>query len=455
MSGSDLEHELVRFIRDLDVSDMPSAVVDRAAILLIDALANAVAGRSAQTTPLVERAVMATCGTGASQILAGPTASATASVFVNAHQITAYTMCDVYRPALCHITPEVVPPLLEASATRRVDGRTLLAAFAAGLEVTARLGLGIDYESFRARGWHAPGVIGPFGGVAAVSRVLGLDDDTTRGALGLALSQASGTFAALGTPAVKFHQARGAVAALWATRFAAAGLGGAHASLTHEDGGLLATYGAGGRPDAVVDGLGSRWELMEISLRRWPAASSLQSTVEASLDIVAQDNRVDPVAWGTLRLPPTPYAMCAEMSWNDELTAMQSARFVPATILRSGQCWVEQYDEAHRRDPDTVVLAERIEVVADPDLSPTGAVLTVETEAGATLTASRDVALGDPARPLHRRDVEEKLQQALGAARSLRDPDELWQRISRIDQVDNVGDEIEVLGDSTDEIGAD
>src|SRR6266436_7411752 len=92
-----------------------------------------------------------------------------------------------------------------------LSGRDLLVAIAAGCEVTTRIGLGLDYPAFRAKGWHGPGVLGPFGAAAAVGRLRRFDADTMAKAFGLAGSQAAGTFAAWGTPTVKFHQCRGAL----------------------------------------------------------------------------------------------------------------------------------------------------------------------------------------------------------------------------------------------------
>ncbi len=73
---------------------------------------------------------------------------------------------------------------------------------------------------FRARGWHGPGVFGPFGSAAAVGRLRGFDAETMARAFGLAGSQSAGTFAAWGTPTVKFHQCRGALSGLMAALLA-------------------------------------------------------------------------------------------------------------------------------------------------------------------------------------------------------------------------------------------
>lgn len=424
MTAAALETELSRFAAELDWDDLPAPVQDRVVDIWADAVANALAGRRAQNTPVVERLAARLGGPGESTVVGGATASMTAAAFTNGYQITAYTMCDVYRPALCHVTPEVVPAVLAAAEAGAASGRELLTALAVGLEVTTRLGLGVDYPVFRARGWHSPGVIGTLGAAVAAARVLGLDARGVRGAMGLGGSQAAGTFAALGTPAVKFHQARGAVSGLWAALFAADGLGGSEAILTSADGGLLATYAGGGQPDRITEGLGERWELEQISLRRWPAASSLQSLVAGLLDLLDETGRpdarhhvgADTVTGVEVWLPPTSYAMCADMGWQDELSAMQSARFVTSVLLHDRRCWTEQFGQARRDDPAVGAFArDRVTVSADLELGPSGVELRIEGRSFPRHSIRRHRVPGDPATPLTREDVLAKLAAAAGS----------------------------------------
>ena len=63
-------------------------------------------------------------------------------------------------------------------------------------------------------------MLGPFGAAAAVGRLRGFDAETMAKAFGLAGSQSAGTFAAWGTPTVKFHQCRGALSGLMAALLA-------------------------------------------------------------------------------------------------------------------------------------------------------------------------------------------------------------------------------------------
>src|SRR6185437_14447896 len=173
------------------------------------------------------------------------------------------------------------------------SGRDLLVALASGFEVTTRVGIGTDYPVFRARGWHGPGTLGPFGAAAAVGRLRGFDGDTMAKALGLAGSQAAGTFAAWGTPTVKFHQCRGALSGLMAALLAEQKFVATREFLTAKDGGLYNAYSNGGKPELATGDLGQRWELEQIALRQWPSASQTQGMNTALFDIVDK-HKIDP-----------------------------------------------------------------------------------------------------------------------------------------------------------------
>jgi 2-methylcitrate dehydratase PrpD len=259
-----------------------------------------------------------------------------------------------------------------------------------------------------------PGVAGPFGGAAAASHLLGLDAGRVRDAFGHAGSQAAGTFAALGSSAVKFHQARGAVSGLLAGLLAAYGFDAARRPFTAEFGGLLRAYADGGHADALTDGLGAEWRLEEISQRRWPAASSLQAVIGAVLTIVEQDDVVpDDVAHLVVRIPGSSYRLNGESGWDDQLSALQSARYVAAVVLHDRRCWLEQYTPERRADPSLSGFArDRVTVLSDDSLPRASAVVTMELAGGERREHRQEVPSGDPADPLGIEDVRVKLREA-------------------------------------------
>ena len=275
-------------------------------------------------------------------MIGGEPLSLAGATLLNGYLVTAVTVCDVHRPTLCHTTPQVVPPALALAERNGADGRALISAIAAGLETTVRIGLGTRYPAFRARGWHSPGVIGPFGGAAAAGKLLGLDAQRQRHAFGLAGSQSAGTFAQWGTPTIKFHQSRGALSGLLAGLLAEQGFSASAEILAHQDGGIFNAYSDGGAPDAVTAGLGERWALEDIALRLWPAASSIQTVITSLFAGFAFARLTFPgrnkffLLYLAVLMVPFPvtlvplYLLMSAIGWTDNLIAIILPPFVSA-----------------------------------------------------------------------------------------------------------------------------
>jgi len=318
----------------------------------------------------------------------------------------------VHRPTLTHVTPEVMPPALAIAERDGASGRDLLVAIAAGCEVTTRIGIGLDYPVFRAKGWHGPGVLGPFGAAAAVGRLRRFDAETMAKAFGLAGSQSAGTFAAWGTPTVKFHQCRGALSGLLAALLAEQKFLATREFLTAADGGLYNVYANGGRPEAVTAELGQRWELEQIALRLWPSASSIQGMNTALFDLIER-HKIDPAKMKKVRiaLSPPAFDLHGKLArYKGKFDALISGHYTAAVILHDQQLTLDQFEPARYDDPAMRrAAAEQIEIRADAALSGVEAVVEIETE-GATLKAHCTDPRGSPANPLSREEIERKFR---------------------------------------------
>ena len=207
----------------------------------------------------------------------------------------------------------------------------------------------------------------PRGGAAAAGKLLGLDAERQRNAFGLAGSQSAGTFAHWGTPTIKFHQSRGALSGLMAALLAEQGFLASAEVLAHKDGGIFNAYSDGGRPDAVVAELGSRWQLEQIALRLWPAASSIQ-TVITSLFALIRAHDLTPARIASVRvgLSKTVYDMHGTLAWNDKFKALLSTPYVTAVVLHDRRCWLDQFEAKRYQDPAVDKFArERVKVEID------------------------------------------------------------------------------------------
>jgi 2-methylcitrate dehydratase PrpD len=404
---------LAEFAVTLRFDDVPQRVRDHCKSLLLDALACALAGRLGEETGQVAAFAAALAQGSESSVIGREPLSLAGATLLNAYLITAVTMCDVYRPTLTHITPEVIPPALAIAERDGLSGRDLLTAIAAGCEVTTRIGLGLDYPKFRARGWHGPGVIGPFGAAAAVGSLLDFDADAMARAFGLAGSQAAGTFAAWGTPTVKFHQCRGALSGLMAALLAHQQFVATREFLTAKDGGLYATYADGGKPDAAIAELGTRWELEQIAMRLWPSASLIQGMVTALFDIVDKQ-KIDAgrVRKVRIALSPGAHKMHGGFgSYKAKFEALLSAHYTAAVILHDRALTLAQF-EPNRYDDIKLrrFAAERVEVVADAAIDGSQAKVDIEAADGATFSAYCGHPLGSYENPLSRAQIEQKFR---------------------------------------------
>ena len=406
--------ELARFVAGLSYEAIPERTRERIKDILLDALASAIAGRQGDESKQI-RALATTLGAShEATVIGGEPLSIAGATLLNGYLITAVTVCDVHRPTLCHTTPEVVPPALALAERDGASGRALIAAVAAGLESMVRVGLGTRYPAFRAKGWHSPGVIGPFGGAAAAGKLLGLDAERQRNAFGLAGSQSAGTFAQWGTPTIKFHQSRGALSGLLAALLAKQGFPSSTEILTHEDGGLFNTYSDGGDPEAVTDGLGERWELEAIGLRLWPAASSLQTLITSLFTLMkSHDLRAERIAAVRVGLSKTVYDMHGTLAWDGKFKALLSTPYVTAVVLHDRRCWLDQFEARRYQDPALGAFArEKVKVEIDPRVEGTGAAVEISTTDGKVHADRRAAAKGDPSDPLTRAEIEDKLRTA-------------------------------------------
>jgi 2-methylcitrate dehydratase PrpD len=402
---------LAKYAATLTYDDLPPPVRDHCKNLLLDALACAVAGKRGEETPQVAAFAAALARGAESSVIGGGHLSLAGATLLNAYLVTATTMCDVHRATMTHITPEIVPPALMIAERDELSGRALLVAVAAGCEVTTRIGLGLDYPVFRARGWHGPGVIGPFGAAAAVGSLLRFDADTMARAFSLAGSQAAGTYAAWGTPTVKFHQCRGALSGLMAALLAQQNFVATCEFLTAKDGGLYNSYANGGLPDRAVADLGKRFELEQIALRLWPSATVIQGLATAMFALV-EKNRIDPAHVRRVRVALSQGAFDLHggfSTYKAKFEALLSAHYTAAIILHDRALTLAQFEPDRYDDPKLrAFAAQQVEVRPDPTVKGSQAVVGIEIADGRVLSERCEHPLGAPENPLSRAQVKEK-----------------------------------------------
>ena len=432
---------LAQFAATLKYDDIPQRVREYCKNVLLDTLACAVAGHQGDETRQIEALAAGLAQSHESSVIGGDRLSLAGATMLNGYLITAVTMCDIHRSTLTHIAPEVMPPALAIAERDGLSGRELLVAIAAGCEITTRVGLGLDYPEARKRGWHGPGVIGPFGAAAAVGRLLNLDAPTMAKAYGLAGSQSAGTFAAWGTPTVKFHQCRGALSGLMAALLAQQNFLATSEFLTAQDGGLYNTYSNGGKPAAATAELGTRWELEQIALRLWPSASTIQGMITAMFDLV-ESHQLAPDKVKKVRVTMSKTAVDLHgifPRYKGKFDALLSTHYAAAVILHDRELSLAQFEPARYDDPKLRrFAAEQVEVTIDPALSGVQAVVEAQTTDGRTLSVRCDYPRGSAENPLTRAQIEAKFRTYAKARLPAANVDAVIAAITRLEDFGSV-----------------
>lgn len=411
MPDDTLEAALTGFAVEFPLAEVPASTQAHVKRLLVDGVGCALAGDLADETRSVVSA-MATLGEGTSSVIGrSESLSSMGATMLNAYLMTAMTVCDVYRPAHCHITPLVLPPALMAAEKGGVTGADFLEAVVIGMEVTVRIALGLDYPAFRARGWHSPGVVGPFGSAATVGRLGGFDQTTMRNAFGLAATQSAGSYLSWGTPAVKFHQARGAASGVLAAEMARQGFPGGQLPLTAPDGGVFNTHSNGGRPDLALADLGNRWELEQVAVRLWPGASPVQAMLTGIFDIMKTDS-VDPASVARVEIGISTEDFGTHGHFGPPagtFEALLSYPYLCSAALHDRQIWFEQVERPRYTDPELLSFASsRIVVVPVDDLPLNGCRLEVELNDGRRIARRVESARGTPENPADDEEIRAK-----------------------------------------------
>ena len=165
---------LAEYAAALRYEDLPAAVVQQAKECIIDTVAASICGARCRGAASSSTMPSAPGPAARCHILGdgGAAVQAPAAALANGALAHAFELDSLTRPgAGAHPGATVLPPALAIAQERGADGRALIAAFVAGNEVMIRIGRATGHTN-EARGFHAPGTTGPFGGAVAAGHLL-------------------------------------------------------------------------------------------------------------------------------------------------------------------------------------------------------------------------------------------------------------------------------------------
>jgi 2-methylcitrate dehydratase PrpD len=417
---------------------LPAAVVADVPARVLDILGLALAAHGdpdADAAPAVLRSVRRWGGTAEATVIgSGDRLPAPAAALVNGTLAHSLDFDDTHLPSVLHPSASVVPAALATAEATGASGAALLAAVAAGVELTDRLGMAaydreLANSIFFERGLHATSICGAVGSAAAAALLLGLDRAGVASAMGVAASMGAGLIEAnrTGGTVKKLHCGWAAHAGVSAAYLAADGLTGPPTVLEGRFG-FFAAY-ADGRcdDDALLGALGGRWELLRTAFKPYPSNHFTHPGIDCALALRAAGLDVSTVDWIELGAPaPTLRTIAEPHAEKIHPRSTYHGKFsgpytVATALLGGGGLGVGLDDFTGPLDPARLALAAKVRCVADERATKIfphafAAVLRVGT-GGSVLEHRVDASLGSAEAPLSPADLARKFH--LNATRAV------------------------------------
>lgn len=402
-----------RLLRARDL--VPDDVLDAARLHLLDGLAvGLAASRSGPVRGL--SALAASQGSGPCTVLgSATTVPAPIAALVNGGFVHSLEYDDTHVASIMHggavMTPAALAVAEEAGATRR----DTLAAFAVGWELLIRIGLASP-GSIQAQGFQVTSAAGAFAAATVSCLLRGDPPEVLAQALGIAGSQAGGTFAFLaGGDTVKAVQpAWSAHAGLLAAELARAGVTGP-VDVFGGPYGFFSLYardpdGAAGLERELAD-LGEVWHLPDAAFKLQPCCHFIHPFIEALEQLREQGMDAGGLVGLHCWVPEGAVPVIAE-PWARRVRpakahdARWSLPYVLASVLVDGDLDLAVFEGDC--DEDVMRVSERITYEPWPDSGFPArfpARLRAELADGSHLEATIDDVLGSPGRPVTVDDV--------------------------------------------------
>jgi 2-methylcitrate dehydratase PrpD len=405
---------LSNYIVSEQAARLRQPVVERGKIHILDTLGAMISGSALKPGTVAIDFVRGQGGPRDATVVASNVrTSAILAALANAMTAHADETDDAHFPTVTHPGSVILPAALGVAEIGHRSGRDLITAVVLGYDVMCRINKAFDRGWMGRRGLHAGSLCAVFGAAAAAGRLLRASAQQVRHALALAATQASGVNTWRQDPehidkALCFSGAparNGVTAALMAQ----AGFTGTATVFEGEEN-FFKAFSEDSHPAEVIKELGSRYELLDTSIKKYPAGQPIQATLEGFFTLVKQHQldgrRIQKIV---VRLPDT-----QARTINDRHMPDVNCQYMLAVAMLDGKInFQNSHDFDRMHDPQVLELKKRVELVADPELTKVfpavrSAIVEITAVDGGRFNILVDRMPGAPYNPLSPEEVEEK-----------------------------------------------
>lgn len=401
------------YVARLRPGDLPAGVIHEARRCLMNFIGCAAGGYDHDVTKAVAGGLLDLSGPASSSMIGlARKADPLFAALYNGTSASAHSFDDTHGEAIVHAGSPVCAAALALAQGRGPQGRHFLIAIAAGVEVTCRLSKAISVApAVGDIAWYQTGLTGGIGAAVASSVLLGLSAEQTANAIGVAVSQSSGTRIMQGSMAMLMLAGHTAQCGIRAALVAQRGLQ-APASSIEGKYGFAELYAKTPHLAWLTDDLGSRHEILSNTYKSYPAGVVLHPVIDACREIRSKHSEIahDAIESVLVHVPQSAVVLTDRLDPETRTAAQVSAQHWTAMALIAETIGLREGMLPALRDPASSALRHKIRLAADASLGRDGAQVLVRLKSGQEFKSSvyRGCA------PMNDKQIEEKF--ALQAA---------------------------------------
>ena len=284
-----------KFASELTFADIPPAVVEHAKDAIIDAMTSMTFGQQLPWSRMVAHYARRYGSGGPCSLIGSPDTRVHApfAALANGVFAHAFEQDNGRQPSVgAHPGATLTPAIIASCQETNADGKMAVTAFVAACEVLFRVGGATHYnhQTPEKLGFHAPGIIGPYGAAVAAGTVFHLTSEQLANALGIAGSLSSGLLAFTkskqGGMVKRLHMGRASESGILAARLAGEGYTGPETILEGKFG-LLEVYCPETNAELLTAGLGQEWETLRIKMKPYSSQGNTHTPIQSTRELMA------------------------------------------------------------------------------------------------------------------------------------------------------------------------
>ena len=438
---------LAQFVAQTQWEDVPEPVQRHTKLVLLDTLGVILAGAERPEVRQLRDRLAGTTGTGATVYARGwPVHDPRTAALLNGIAGRSIELCEGLRFVSGQAAMQILPGVLAVGEHAGSSGREMLATFVLGYDIAARLSGGFTPRPLA----HQNGQVSLLAASAAGARLHGLDATGISRAMRIAttlLLTPSYTNAVAGATALNVAGGMSGFAAALAPELALAGFEAQDDAIEEALGNLV---GSGFKPDALLDELGTRWEITRNYFRLYACCNPIHPALDCLGEILAalrpQPNQIE-------RIDIATYRFASVMRNPDPPNYFASKYSLPhaaATMVVKGSAGYAALDDASLQDPSISGLRHRVHMTEDPAMSAVAprlrpARVTMTLTDGRQTTRACESHRGDFQQPFTESELRDKFRELAGTVLTLEGVSDVEHAIDRCERWESVGELTELL----------